>query len=150
MGSQHGYDISGGQAVRVHDQRFKWSSIIHTSFDPMPSSDAGGGLVEVKLVPSIVWPGGNNFMGGSIWTGRGQAVSGPNIPRLITIRVQQPSTSPRLPSPPTVGISPFQTATTLQPLCRKGYPHFFRVLHAPRVAVAKLPGSGCAAGIVAL
>ena len=79
--------------MRVHDQRFKWSSIIHTSFDPMPSSDAGGGLVEVKLVPSIVWPGGNNFMGGSIWTGRGQAVS---VTRLMTVGGQQPSTPTRL------------------------------------------------------
>jgi len=44
----------------------------------------------------------------------------------------------------------FQTATTLQPLCRKGYPHLFRALHGPCVAVAKLPGSACATGIVAL
>ena len=51
---------------------------------------------------------------------------------------------------PSGGISPFQTATTLQALCRKGYPHFFRALHGPRVAVAKPPGSACAAGIVAL
>ena len=51
---------------------------------------------------------------------------------------------------PSGGISPFQTATTLQALCRKDYPHFFRALHGPRVAVAKPPGSACAAGIVAL
>ena len=37
---------------------------------------------------------------------------------------------------PSGGISPFQTATTLQALCRKDYPHFFRALHGPRVAVA--------------
>jgi hypothetical protein len=51
---------------------------------------------------------------------------------------------------PSGGISSFQTATTLQPLCRKGYLHFFRALHGPCVAVAKLPENACAAGIVAL
>ena len=45
---------------------------------------------------------------------------------------------------PSGGISPFQTATTLQALCRKDYPHFFRALHGLRVAVAKPPGSACA------
>jgi hypothetical protein len=56
----------------------------------------------------------------------------------------------RLSKLPSGGISPFQTTTTLQPLCRKGYPHFSRAPHGPCVAVAKLPGSACAAGIVAL
>ena len=38
----------------------------------------------------------------------------------------------------------------VQSLCRKGYPHFSRALHGLNVAVAKVPGSACAAGIVAL
>jgi hypothetical protein len=34
---------------------------------------------------------------------------------------------------------PLSTTITLQPLCRKGSPHFFRAVHGPYVAVAKLP-----------